>query len=466
MHVLTIDPTDNMSGIFILDPNDPLDMQKQIQILNHTRNAEADRAALAKAAGKESFVDPDRTFTSLPSFLNESYNLGLKSFHQRLTLLLRCVPTSDAQQVTRKLQAAGYPKIANLLRAILQQEEAQHVSRRPQSRGVTVSSSRPGTAASLSLQYNSRLNLIKLAESLQQNPSAVTILIEKKPRPTERDREQTTGRIVRWHAPQRNNRFIDYFHQVVEYFAIKVARSNAENNWYANIVSHQEDRGTHAKGDQTTLIASIKKCKRSAREHFLNLDRKIKSLTKQVQSASGACELETDFENDVQETWQNNCTSTHDTFITDIVTTENKIDQAIDILVLDHKSELKLLRRKIERRTKEYKEQKVISDQVMLMKNTEIEQIKEDSCNMNQEMEKLRKEIKDMEWIQKKDEELAAKVQAVIDIRVSEYEVIDREKQKLKEEAAKQLEEERLRLLAEELEKNPPKETKQKKRKK
>ena len=117
-----------MSGIFILDPNDPLDMQKQIQILNHTRNAEADRAALAKAAGKESFVDPDLTFTSLPSFLNESYNLGLKSFHQRLTLLLRCVPTSDAQQVTRKLQAAGYPKIANLLRAILQQEEAQHVS--------------------------------------------------------------------------------------------------------------------------------------------------------------------------------------------------------------------------------------------------------------------------------------------------------------------------------------------------
>ena len=131
-----------------------------------------------------------------------------------------------------------------------------------------------------------------------------------------------------------------------------------------------------------------------------------------------------------------------------------------------HESELKLLRRKIERRTKEYKEQKVISDQVMLMKNTEIEQIKEDSCNMNQEMEKLRKEIKDMEWIQKKDEELAAKVQAVIDIRVSEYEVIDREKQKLKEEAAKQLEEKRLRLLAEELEKNPPKETKQRKKRK
>ena len=43
---------------------------------------------------------------------------------------------------------------------------------------------------------------------------------------------------------------------------------------------------------------------------------------------------------------------------------------------------------------------------------------------------------------------------------------VDREKQKLKEEAAKQLEEKRLRLLAEELEKNPPKETKQRKKRK
>ena len=92
-------------------------MKIKIQLFNQGAAADLERKILRGKASAEASINPGRTFHPLPPFLNESYNLELTSLSQRLSIILRSVPTSDANQSTRKLQSEGYSKIASHLRS-------------------------------------------------------------------------------------------------------------------------------------------------------------------------------------------------------------------------------------------------------------------------------------------------------------------------------------------------------------
>jgi hypothetical protein len=433
-----------------------MDMKERIKILQMQREAAKDRQQLAKAAGAEASIDPDRKFSPLPAFLNESYNLELQAFLQRLTILLQSVPTSDAYQVSRKLQSEGHAKIATYLRAILQQEEASSVIRRPQSRGATVSSSRPGTAASMTLLHNSRRNLVKMAEALHSNPMAVHILREGKPRPAERDREHVTGKVSRWSSPRRSNGFLDAMTKTIVHFVHKVSVSAQQNAWHAEIVSHQEDRGTHAEGDHQTLLDTLKDHQRMKRQTFRKLDNEIQILESYYRSANGAILLETDFENDLQSMWQMDRESNHISMVSEMEMQLQKARDSIIESVAEHVQELSRIRKQIKREQTHLDEKKEISQAVLAKKDQEIELVQQNISDMHVEMERLRSEIKHMEWIAQKERDLEAQVQTVVDARKKIHAEEDAEKQRILDLELAAIEAEKARIQAEFDAENPP----------
>ena len=414
------------------------DMKIKIQLFNQGAAADLERKILRGKASAEASIDPSRTFHPLPSFLNESFNLELTSFAQRLSIILRSVPTSDANQSTRKLQSEGHSKIASHLRSLLQQEEAQNIMKRPQSRGVTVSSSRPNTPAgaqtSMTLQHNTRANINRLATELYQNPSARNILIENKPRPTERDREHVISKVSRWPSPRRSNKFLNLIDIMIQSFFERVNISIEEKAWYSEIVAHQEERKMHAEGDRMTLVETIKDFRKVRKEHFKKLDHTTRELTKQVRSARSAIQLETDFEHNIHQAWEDERTTMLNEFVEKTTSESKKLFLSTESVMENHMNEMTKICKKKRRDELEMEEKNNIYNITMKSKDKEIEEIKRSLATMQVNIQQLKKEIQDKEMAAQRMREIEDEVEAAANERIAQYAAEDAEKQRILDE--------------------------------
>jgi hypothetical protein len=419
-----------------------MDIQEQDRSRAQAKAMAKDRRRIVNKVGKESTIDPAEYFSLLPLFLVDAYNISLQSYHQRLTTLLTAVPTSDTHQTVRKLQASGHGSIARKLRNVFQQEEAIKVSKfRPQSRGQSVFSSRPGTASNQTLQFNAKKNLVSLSEQLHANQAAMKILMETKPKPTERDREHLSSKITHWSAPRKTNKFIHHFKEVIGTFITRSRQSIERNDWYDRILAHQEERVTHAIGDRDTLIKALHEFRQFKKNTFYELDKKINNMEKeQNRFGRGSIQLETDFENDVQDMWEKNASIQHhgDTKTVQLIIENDEI--IFENLVSAHRTKISSLQKQIKRVQMRTDEQNEESDKGIELKNKEIQNEIELHNTIKLQIMRMKEEIVEKEWLQKKTEEMEKSINDAVNMKVKEYQEEDAIKRLLLLEKQQELE--------------------------
>jgi hypothetical protein len=411
-----------------------MDIKEHDRLRALQRKMFQEQRKLRLQSSTDSTIDPTQTYNLLPSFMTDAFNIHLQSFHQRLNIILTAVPTNEKSmhQSIRTLQASGHATISKRLRSVLQQEEAQKIMHRPQSRGATVSSARPGTASAETLKHNSKRNMVKLSEDLHASQAAMAILTATKPKPTERDREFTTNKVPGWSAPRRVPAFIYMMKEAIDTFVKKSRRSVEENEWYATVLAHQEERGTHCIGDRDTLMATLKEFRRTRNERMQRLDEKIRTLEmEQNRYGRQALVLETDFENDLQSMWQEKRTVASERVQQQMRDTMAKDQKQYQEMAEDHKLEVKQWQKKIQRRETELKELAEKKDAVFAVKNLELQQEEEVHQEIKRRIMRIQEEIVDKE-MQKKRRAMEFAVQQAVNVRKEQYAKEDAIKLQLK----------------------------------
>ena len=289
-----------------------------------------------------------------------------------------------------------------------------------------MSSSRPSTTQGQTLEFNRRRNIVTLGEQLQASQAALTILTESKPKPTERDREHVSGKVKQWSSPRRSNRFLWAINEVIHAFTRKSKISVSEKAWYKEIEAHQEERGTHALGDRSTLLETLKSHRAMKRETFQKMDAVIFHLEKkQCRYARGAIELETAFENGLQHTWEMKRAAEHARVETTVQEEMDTASMALHAMANAHMVALQKLRKKMKRSQKDVDEKKAIASRVLALKDLEIVEERKRHEAVKVQIRNMQKELVEKEWLHQKDQELKSAVDAAVGLREEEYAVMD-----------------------------------------
>ena len=430
-------------------------------------------------------VDIDAVFRPVPHFLTEGFMVCTKRAEHLLQVLVRDVPTtSGGHDIVRKLQAHGLPGIAKQVRAVHAQEEAfrcregHRPGSRPGSRSrgpnrsalpclpaspsmpaigtalriensrsrlcppssasstasfsTTPGTSRPGTRQSMSLRHATLTAIAKLGHQLCENPSAINILTESRPRPAERDRPMATARVEKWASPRRSAGFIHLFGKALQASRDRVVVNTDQLAWELSLLAHQEERGTHALGDVFTLRESTKALLADKAECFEALDRKIRALSAQAHLARTSMGMERNFEWQLQSAWQAHEGVAHGDRTAVLETELARLQKLLPTIEANNRAEMEAIQKRRRRAKRNIHEEQSERSAALAVKDAELQAAREEERVRLATMADLRRKIAAEEKHMTRMAQLQQDVDAAVKNVVAEQE---RERVRVWEEA-------------------------------
>ena len=190
----------------------------------------------------------------------------------------------------------------------------------------------------------------------------------------------------------------------------------------------------HAEGDRITLVETIKDFRKEQREHYKKLDHTTQELMKQVRSARSAIQLETEFEHNIHQAWEDERTTMLNEFVEKTTSESKKIFLSTKSVIEDHMNEMKKICKKKHRVELEMEEKNNIYKMTMKSKDKEIEEVKRSLATMQVNIQQLKNEIQEKETAAQRMRFIEDEVEAAANKRMAQYAAEDAEKQRILDE--------------------------------